>query len=314
MVAEAAAAAPATEVVKGFRLPRLPVASGSPVTRCLLVKRHEGRTPEEKESASRTLFVTHVDNFITEAQLQSCFGGGFGAVDKVELKSVEKKASKVEQRADQVNTHVNFARIVFKAEDSVQKALDAANGRIAGAAVLPLPGSALKEQLKVHRTMYRDSAELREEIDTWMAGYDAREAERVRLSRESATVDEDGFTKVVTGVTKSGDGFTIKSAKRSEIKSGAFHEPIKGARDFEIQGDKRKRKKKEKERPDFYRFQQREKRRDEIIGHRKRRAEDTEKVDRMKTTKRLKAKLEKRGSQTESAKKAKTAYLAAVSG
>lgn len=278
------------ELVKGFRLLRLPIATGSPVTRCLLVKRHEGRTPEEKEVAGRTLFVTHVDNFVTEEQLQSCFGNAFGSVEKVELKSVEKKAAKAEQRADLVRAHVNFARVVFRAEASVKKALDAANGRIAGAAVLPLPTSVLKERLKAHRTMYRDAAELREEIDTWMASHDESLEEKRKLLREEGAVDEDGFIKVVSGVTKSNDGFTIRSAKRSTIQTGAFHEPIKGARDPDVQGDKRKRKKKAKERPDFYRFQQRDKRRQEIMGHRKRVVEDAEKVDRMRSTKRFKAK------------------------
>merc|ERR1719469_1244214 len=74
------------------------------------------------------------------------------------------------------------------------------------------------------------------------------------------------------------------------IQSGAFHEPIKGARDPITQGDRRKRKKRAKEKPDFYRFQQREKRREDIMGHRKRAAEDTEKVERMRLTKRFKAK------------------------
>jgi len=291
MVAEEEA--PSGPLVKGFKLLRLPVVSGSPVARCLLVKKHEeNRTQEDQEGAGRTLFVTHVDNLTTEAQLQTCFNA-FGPVEKVVLKCVEKKASKAEQKADLVKLHVNFARVIFKAEDSLQKALAAANGRISSVAVLPLPGPVLKEQMKLHRIMYRDSNELREEIDTWMASYDAREDERRQALRDSAVVDDDGFTKVVTGVTKTGEGFTIRSAARSQIQSGAFHEPIKGARDPVTQGDKRKRKKKEKERPDFYRFQQREKRRDEIIGHRKRLAEDAEKVDRMRATKRFKAKADK---------------------
>ena len=48
--------------------------------RTLLVKKHEARDPAEKESAPRTLFVTHLDTFATEAQLQKSFSS-FGAVE-----------------------------------------------------------------------------------------------------------------------------------------------------------------------------------------------------------------------------------------
>eukprot|EP00429_Kryptoperidinium_foliaceum_P054137 CAMPEP_0176091168 /NCGR_PEP_ID=MMETSP0120_2-20121206/45663_1 /TAXON_ID=160619 /ORGANISM="Kryptoperidinium foliaceum, Strain CCMP 1326" /LENGTH=287 /DNA_ID=CAMNT_0017425059 /DNA_START=1 /DNA_END=864 /DNA_ORIENTATION=- len=280
------------ELIKGFRLLRVPVAAGSPVTRSLLVKRHMSRDPTEKDLAERTLFVTHVDNFVTEAQLQRCFSGAFGLVEKVELKSQEKKAPRAEQRADGVKVHVNFARVIFKEKASVEKALDASDGRISSAAVLPLPTSALKEEVKASKSFYRDAIELRQEIDEWMASYDAREEEKRRLARESALVDEDGFTKVVSGITRAPDGFVIRSAKKPSLTVGAFAEPISAAKaaaaDKGESTDKRKRKKKDKERPDFYRFQQREKRREEIQAHRRMVAEDTEKVQRMKKTKRFK--------------------------
>uniref|UniRef100_A0A7S2P3X6 RRM domain-containing protein n=1 Tax=Zooxanthella nutricula TaxID=1333877 RepID=A0A7S2P3X6_9DINO len=278
------------ELVKGFRHLRVPVAPGSFITRSFLVKRHASRDAAEKEVADRTLFVTHLDNFTTEAQLSRCFSSAYGQVDKVELKSVEKRAPKAEQRADGVRLHVNFARVVFKDWSSLENAIQAADGRIATAAVLPLPTSALKSQLKAAKSLYRDAGELREEIDDWMASYDAREDDKRRLARESALVDEDGFQKVVSGITRSAEGFSIRSAKRPSLKAGAFSEPIAAAQGVASgTADKRKRKKKEIERPDFYKFQQREKRRDEIMDHRRRKAEDEEKVLRMRKTKRFKA-------------------------
>lgn len=281
-----AAKEPVKELVKGFRLLRLPVAPGSLVTRGLLVKRHECREVEEKEFAGRTLFVTHLDNFVTEDNLARCFANGFGAVEKVILKSVEKRAAKAEQRADAVRVHVNFARVVFRHADSLVKALASSNGRIVGGAALLLPAGTLKERNQKYKKLYRDAAELRQDIDGWMATYDARKDEQKRLAKETA-VDEDGFTKVITGVTRV-DGTVVKSAKRAVRDMGAFAEPLRGARTAD-QGDRRRgNKKKIKERPDFYRFQQREKRREEIVVHRKRVAEDTEKVLRMKKSKRFK--------------------------
>merc|ERR1712060_1025852 len=90
------------ELVRGYRLLRVPLIAGLPVSRGFLVKRHESRDAEERAVAGRTLFVTHLDNFVTEAQLTRCFTAGFGPVEKVVIKSVEKKASKAEQRADGV--------------------------------------------------------------------------------------------------------------------------------------------------------------------------------------------------------------------
>jgi ribosomal RNA-processing protein 7 len=275
----ASAAADAGTVVKGFKLLRLPMAAGSPVSRSLLVKRHEGRSAEEQAANGRTLFVTHLDNFVTEAQLTRSFAAAFGAVERVELKSVEKRAPKAELRADNVHFYVNFARVIFCEEDSLQKALAASSGRIVGSAVLPLPPSELKEQLKITKSFYRDPVELKREVDAWMAQHDKREEEKKRLARESM-VDEDGFTKVISGLTKTSEGFSIRSASRPGLKTGAFAEPIAGKSDLNpAPGVK---KKKNKEMPDFYRFQMREQKRQEIIDHRKRQVEDVEKVYRLK--------------------------------
>lgn len=270
-------------VVPGFRLLRLPLAAGSSLSRSLLVKRHEARDPKEREAAPRTLFVTHLDQFVTEPQLSKCFST-FGAVDTVDLKSVEKKAPRAELRADHVRLHVIFARVIFREVASLEKALAAATGRIVGAATLPLPTSELKAQLK--RTVYRDSGELQKEVDLWMANYDAREEEKKKAARENA-VDEDGFTKVVSGITRTEDGFAIRSASRPALKTGAFAEPINRIHETPAAPGKKKKRKGGETSPDFYRFQLREKKREEIVEHRKRKAEDIEKVDRMKKSRKF---------------------------
>merc|ERR1711865_715277 len=106
--------------------------------------------------------------------------------------------------------------------------------------------------------------------------------EKKRLARESAVVDEDGFTKVVSGTTRTKDGFAIKAAKRPALKTGAFAEPVGGMRGDPEKEGKKKKKNKNKELPDFYRFQQRESKRQEIVDHRKRKVEDEETVYRLK--------------------------------
>lgn len=282
----------AMELVRGFRLLRLPMGAGSPVSRSVLVKRHEERDATEKDGAGRTLFVTHLDNLVTEGQLSRCFTSGFGPVEKVVLKSVEKRAPRAEQRADHVKGHVNFARVIFKDRKDLEKALGAANGKIVGSAVLSAPAGQLRECLKASHSVYRDPVELRTEIDTWMASHDAREEEKKRLARETQ-VDDDGFTKVVSGITRTTDGngdpMAIRAAKRPALKTGAFAEPLAGnQQEAALPAGERKKMKKPREQLDFYRFQLREKKRAEVNDHRKRKVEDFEKVERMKKTKRFK--------------------------
>ena len=124
-----------------------------------------------------------------------------------------------------------------------------------------------------------DPVQLRREIEEWMANYDEKQEEKKRLARESQ-VDEDGFTKVISGITRTPDGLTIRGAPRPAMKIGAFAEAMAGKASETVSSSKKK--KKTKEMPDFYRFQQREKRREEIIDHRKRNAKDMDTVKQMK--------------------------------
>lgn len=278
-----------TELVRGFRLLRLPMAPGVAISRNLLVKRDDEQGKDERTTKQgRTLFVTHLDGFVTELQLKRCFGACFGPVEAVELQSVEKKAAKAWQRSDGIRNHVSFARVIFQEAASLNKVLSAATGRICGTAVLPLPPSQLKEQLRAAKEMYCDPVTLRREVDEWMVKYDEREEQRKHLARETQ-VDEDGFTKVISGITRTADGITIRSAARPQVRTGAFSEPLQGGQDpSATSGDRRKKKPKTKEMPDFYRFQLREKRYNELMDHRKRKSLDQKKVEHMRKTKKFK--------------------------
>ena len=113
-----------------------------------------------------------------------------------------------------------------------------------------------------------------------MAQYDERQEESRRRARETQ-VDDDGFTKVVSGITRTPDGLTIRGARRPSLKTGAFGESMASAVSTEHASSSQK-KKKTKEMPDFYRFQVREKRREELIDFRKRNRKDLETVKQMK--------------------------------
>ena len=196
----------------------------------------------------------------------------------------------------------------------LQKALGAATGLVSAHTTLPPPPSILKEQLRSRKLLYpepwpvvwfmfgfarpkwthlsqvvlifqqrnlQDPARLRQEIDDWMQKYDERQEEKRRLAKETQ-MDDDGFTKVVSGITRTPDGLTIRGARRPSLKTGAFGESMTSASLEPAGGFGKKKKKKSKEMLDFYRFQQREKRREELIDHRKRNRKDLETVKQMK--------------------------------
>merc|ERR1711957_162974 len=151
-----------------------------------------------------------------------------------------------------------FARVVFQDKDCVEKVLAAATGGLSTIGVLPLPAGKIRQKKKAHADSrglaYRDPAELRKEIDSWMSTYDAAQEEKIRKAKEEV-VDEDGFTKVVTGITRiednDGNMVAMRAAKRPSVKTGAFNESVsttklEGIGTTPYSGKKKKNKNKEK--------------------------------------------------------------------
>lgn len=94
----------------------------------------------------------------------------------------------------------------------------------------------------------KDPQKLRQEIDEWMANYDEKQEEKKRLARETQ-VDEDGFTKVISGITKTPDGLTIRGAARPKTNTGVFGEALAASKTPAPQvGVSGKKKKKNKDR------------------------------------------------------------------
>ena len=59
-------------------------------------------------------------------------------------------------------------------------------------------------------------------------------------------VDEDGFTKVISGITRTPDGLTIRGAPRPKMKTGAFAEALtSGSTSGAMMGGKKKKKNKD---------------------------------------------------------------------
>jgi len=112
-----------------------------------------------------------------------------------------------------------------------------------------------------HRLRYPDPADLQTSVDGFMAAYAAQEAERSRnLARQRTEPDEDGFVTVTRGG---------RNAPAREAQTKAVEEELK-------------RREKDRVKDDFYRFQVREKKKEQALDLVKGFEEDRRKVDAMR--------------------------------
>ena len=117
-----------------------------------------------------------------------------------------------------------------------------------------------------HRLRYPDPAVLQASVDGFMAAYAAQEAERSRnLARQRTEPDEDGFVTVTRGG---------RNAPAREAQTKAVEEELK-------------RREKDRVKDDFYRFQVREKKKEQALDLVKGFEEDRRKVDAMRQRERL---------------------------
>eukprot|EP00397_Hematodinium_sp_SG-2012_P063939 GEMP01089341.1.p1 GENE.GEMP01089341.1~~GEMP01089341.1.p1 ORF type:complete len:256 (+),score=54.91 GEMP01089341.1:14-781(+) len=244
-------------MIEGYKVLRVPFHEGSPFSRALLVKQNVAKTKEERKKDNCTLFVTHIDRCVTEAALQKCFGN-FGPLDQAVLTRVTGKKKGASE--------VCFAHLRFENSEDMQRVLKCATGF--APATLPLAKDGLKETTKRLKDRYPDPAELQMKVDSFIVEFEAREAAKKKVNAET-TVDEDGFTMVKSGVTHAPDGTRVLSVRKPEKSSWSLPENSK-------------KKKKTKEVGDFYKFQVKEKARQDIEQHRKRNVEDEEQITRMR--------------------------------
>lgn len=122
--------------------------------------------------------------------------------------------------------------------------------------------------LALNRTRYVDKSTLKNQVDDYMTEFAEAEEEKQReVEQMSGQVDEDGFIKVVASNRKSTAGIQgPKLLTKEDI-------------------DKNKKK---KEKQDFYRFQLRQKKKEEMNNLLKRYQNDKEKVRQMRDKRRFK--------------------------
>ncbi|KAG7397622.1 hypothetical protein PHYBOEH_000443 [Phytophthora boehmeriae] len=245
--------------VGGYHAIALPLPH-SAFRRFIYAKQHDSKPSvdfangESVLASGRTAYVVNLPLTASEEWLRACFEP-LGAIQHVVPGSGG--LYKEEDEDAQLSTEFQASRtahVVFKAQESLNKLLKVET--------LETPAPSKFSGLQAYAAKYRRNrpglAAVKAIADRFMASFDEEEAEDLRRREELKNqVDDDGFQTVVN------------TKKRGIVsQEDTIAKPAK--------------KQKGKERNDFYRFQTREKKRDQLKTLRERFEEDRELVEKMK--------------------------------
>ncbi|TYZ68435.1 hypothetical protein PybrP1_003885 [[Pythium] brassicae (nom. inval.)] len=259
-------AAPASALVGGYHALALPLAPGALFRRFLYVKAHVAKSHEGGGEAmlapERSAYVVNVPSAVADVEtwLRARLEPAAGAVQHVVV------AAAPADGADPLLAR--SAHVAFKSADALKKLLALqelaepeeveAEEAEEDAAV-----SGLQKYLRQYRANKPGLATVKAIADQYMAKFDAEEDEDFRRREElKAQVDDDGFKTVVN------------TKKRSLAAAEDLARPAK--------------KQKSKEMTDFYRFQMRERKRDQLKSLRERFEEDRQMVEKLKRSNKFK--------------------------
>ncbi|KAI9339384.1 ribosomal RNA-processing protein 7-domain-containing protein [Obelidium mucronatum] len=240
----------------GFHV--LPVTLPGGVQHSILFKPHDSAGASAEHPAAHTLFLCNLPVDATRAHVLRLFRR-CGAVARVDL-----------------SARRHTAHVVFAGDDALLRCAemrrrkrvwgaDAAPDDADAAAAAPQPVG-LEKWVAAFVALHPPLAELQAAADSYMKQYDQMQAERQReLARRRAEPDEDGF--ILVGAHKQ-----VKKAEDEAAAAAA--------------GEKKQKKK--LERVDFYRFQMRESKRNQLVELRNKFEEDKKRIEKLKATRKFK--------------------------
>lgn len=163
----------------------------------------------------------------------------------------------------------------LKKKQHQQQAVEASEDK---AAIATAAEEEVQQLVRRFRARLPQAKVLQEEVDTFMASFDAAEAEEERKRKEAATQpDADGFVTVSYG----------KKRRRGGGGGGAGKDEVNGGKKRGRSGTHKK-KKKETELKNFYAHQMREAKREQLARLRTRFEEDKARIERMKAARKFK--------------------------
>ncbi|KAL1399139.1 hypothetical protein pipiens_008443 [Culex pipiens pipiens] len=227
----------------------------------ILVKENESRMINRLKPAGRTLFVLNVPPYATAASLAQAFSVA-GPVASVLL---QEKPSEEPEKED-AGHKFKVAYVVFEKASSARKVLD----KKCSLRALNEDGQLVTGMDKWRREFEQDvpnPVELQREIDEYMAGYDREVQKQKKVEEEGGEADDEGW---VTVTKASVNTFTQREATISKME------------------EKMSKDRRQKELKNFYTFQIRESKKNDIVSLRKKYDRDLQKMEQIKKTKRFK--------------------------
>mmetsp|Transcript_18063 Transcript_18063/g.30915 ORF Transcript_18063/g.30915 Transcript_18063/m.30915 type:complete len:249 (-) Transcript_18063:727-1473(-) len=231
------------------------MSSGSLAVKHIFVKEHEGSA----EGAASALFVSGLPLRIDEAQLVRLFSA-FGHVQQAVLHGSKRSGMVTFSQPKELAA-------VLKASQSGQILELPSEDESAGQQQDQQTATGLKALVLEHKAARPGLQELQHQLDEWTEAFEEAEAARVRA--QQTTMTEDGWTVVVRtkgrkrtkeegGVVSQSGGVALAAAQA--LAATKQVKPLEG----------------------FYLFQQRDKRRNELMDLREKFDEDRRRVSRMR--------------------------------
>lgn len=226
----------------------------------VLVKENISKVVHKLKPAGRTLYVLNVPPYATSEALAKAFSST-GAVDRVILQ--EKPAEENDSRDEQLDNKFKVAYVVYEQPSSMKKLL-----KIRKLNALNVDGTLLTgidKWTKAYQERIPDPVSMQREIDAYMASYDRRVANE--KNQQETEEDDEGW---VTVTKSSANTFVQREATVNKLE------------------DKISNDRKQKELKNFYTFQIRESKKNDIVSLRKKYDRDLQKMKQIKKTKRFK--------------------------
>lgn len=265
--------------IKGFRVLSLllsdPSDDVSPAcndTRCIYFKKHTGKKQVsnlgggaddgEEDSSDRTLFVTNVPSFYTGSDLTEVFSM-FGDVESaIVLESHAPHGIPLTKKIGSRSAH-----IIFEDSSSLETALSTDLSAVKIPFVKGSAPSGISKWLLDYKAIRPDVSMAQAQVDRFMAAFDERTEAEKAARKSGPKVDSEGFTLV--------------SYKKKRKLVSAEDEALGEA-------SKKKSKSSKPVVVNFYKFQERQKKQEQLVTLRKKFEEDKQKLATMKAQRKFK--------------------------
>lgn len=227
----------------------------------VLVKENISKEVHKLKPAGRTLYALNVPPYATSEALRKAFSST-GAVDRVILQ--EKPAEENDSRNEQLDGKFKVAYVVYEQPSSMKKLLKIRKLNALNADGTLLTG--IDKWTKAYQGRIPDPVSMQREIDAYMASFDRQVAQEKR--QQETAEDDEGW---VTVTKSSANTFVQREATVSKLEDKMMSKDLK-----------------QKELKNFYTFQIRESKKNDIVSLRKKYDRDLQKMKQIKKTKRFK--------------------------